>query len=68
MRLLLTDAEPATMCFYAGGDPSHPRAIDVVHDERGCVPCCDACRRWRACQEPWNGHHVSCPEAGALVI
>lgn len=65
--MILTDAPPATMCRYAEGDPGHPAAVDIVHDERGCVPCCDNCRRRRAGQDPWDGHHVACAEAGALI-
>ena len=36
-------------------------AITVVHDRRGCVPCCDTHRDWRRTTSSLFGHQALCP-------
>lgn len=51
-----TKSDVECSCNYCGSI-----ATTVVHDHRGCVPCCDAHRDWRRTTSSMFGHQALCP-------
>jgi hypothetical protein len=55
---LLRLAVDRRVCFYCLHQAESERATSVVHDARGCVPCCQRHARWRATSTSHlHGHH-----------
>lgn len=64
---LMTEPDQPLPCFYCAGDRIQRRAELVVHDRRGCLPCCEVHAAWRRTTSTMPGHGSSnlyrCPQA-----